>query len=366
MLAEFDLELWELNPSTSYPITSEMLSNPATYGALLDELTDQIQRSAILAVEIEQQGGDVIVEVRWNGISSYTANTQVEVFLRDSQDPHHELLVQDSNGKWQKLNAIDPALLLRDFSAEKLLTWVAPGRFEYQDDPKDLLSRGMHLMDSEERPLAIWDDSTGSFRPSVEVGPYRTKLVNGFDIDYYGFTDTELQILWEAMQWIRLALEDPDQTLAGVVSVRNTELPDWIAGVGGRGDVRLAPESFTIFRDMLDAPREVDVLWIAALLIHEAAHVNQPGECTPAYAESQGMTFLELGLFRETGPGQAYQQEMEFLIEAMDLRTPAGGYLVSDPETREKVQWQIDYNRATLGRDRYPNGEMVPTCANAW
>jgi hypothetical protein len=128
----------------------------------------------------------------------------------------------------------------------------------------------------------------------------------------------------------------------------------------------LAPESFTIFRDMLDAPREVDVLWIAALLVHEAAHVNQPGECTPAYAESQGMTFQELGLFRETGPGQAYEQEMDFLIAAMNLRTSTGGYLLSDPETRELVQEQIDYNRGTLGGDRFPNGDLVPTCANAW
>ena len=78
------------------------------------------------------------------------------------------------------------------------------------------------------------------------------------------------------------------------------------------------------------------------------------------------MTFQELGLFRETGPGQAYEQEMEFLIGAMEVRTPEGGHLLSDPEARELVQAQIDYNRATLGRDRFPTGDLVPTCANAW
>ena len=319
-----------------------------------------------MAAEIEGQGGEVLVEVRWNGISSYTGNTDVDVFLRERQDPERVLWAREPSGQWRKLDATDPAAFLSDFPAKKLLTWVPPGRFEYQDDPNDLYSRGMQLMDAENRALAIWDASASTFVPYVEVGPYRTKLVNGFDIDFYGFSEAELETLWEAMQWIRVSMEDPDGTFRGVVSIRNADLPDWIAGAAGRGDVRLAPLSLTFFQDVYGAPQEVDVLWIAALLVHEAAHINQPGECSVAYAQSQGMTFQELGLFRETGPGQAYEQEMNFLIAAMDLRTQDGGYLLSDPEVRQYVQDQIEYSRNTLGRDRFPNGELVPTCANAW
>ncbi len=149
-----------------------------------------------------------------------------------------------------------------------------------------------------------------------------------------------------------------------MVSIRRTDLPLWVAGLAGRGDIRIDPSSFSIYRSTIDAPRQADVLWLAGLIVHEAAHLNQPGECSLEYAATQGMTFEEYGLYLETGPGQAYEQEVLFLERLLDLGGVDGSFMIADPVVREILEFNIEYTRGALGQATFPDGELVPTCAN--
>jgi hypothetical protein len=121
---------------------------------------------------------------------------------------------------------------------------------------------------------------------------------------------------------------------------------------------------FTEMRDFHNAPRQADVLWIATILVHEAAHMNQSGECTPEYAASQGMSFADYGLFIETGPGQAYEQEAEFLERILNAMDEDGNLLLTDPTVRGTVQGILAYSRGALGQAVFPDGQPVSTCAN--
>ena len=121
---------------------------------------------------------------------------------------------------------------------------------------------------------------------------------------------------------------------------------------------------FTFLRDNVDSPRQADVLWIAAILVHEAVHINQPGECSPQYAATQGMSFEEYGLFVETGPGQAYEQEVRFIERTLAFKDSAGNRMVRDSQVRAIINEVNEYYASALGRASFADGVPVPTCAN--
>ena len=105
------------------------------------------------------------------------------------------------------------------------------------------------------------------------------------------------------------------------------------------------------------------MLWIAGLIVHEAAHVNQPGECTPDYAAAQGMSLKEFALFRETGEGQAYDQEVQFLENLLELNRQSGNTLIPNSEVRDNLASNAKFIQGAIGKAVFPNGEFVPTCA---
>ena len=82
LLEEHELELWDV-AGEAHPITAEILNNEATYGAVLDELQATLQRAEDDVRAIEAGGGTVFVELRWNGASSYSNTTEIEVFYRE-------------------------------------------------------------------------------------------------------------------------------------------------------------------------------------------------------------------------------------------------------------------------------------------
>lgn len=135
------------------------------------------------------------------------------------------------------------------------------------------------------------------------------------------------------------------------------------AGAAARADVRIDPINFELFAEEDGELAEPEAVWLAALLVHEAAHVRQPGECSAAYAATQDMTLEEYALYLETGPGQAYAQELAFWKALRDLRAADGRIWIEDGALRAMIERQITVLTATLGRDRFPNGELVPTCA---
>jgi hypothetical protein len=366
IMEDYGLAIWESqNPEASrYPISNDVLGNPSTYGALIDELHAQLARAAKVNNAVIAAGHSTRAEIYWNGIASYTGNTDVEIFLRDSTHPDQILWLLDPGGTAAALNAEDITGLVQHFPDSSGFTWENPGTFRYLDDPTDEYSRGMHLIDGRGTAIAFWDQGARRFAPWLEKSAYRYKLVNGFDLDFFGFEADEVDMLWDAFHWFSLVLEDPKATFAGTQSIRTTNLPLWIAGIADQSDIRLDPASLSFFQDFFNAPRDADVLWTAALVIHEAAHVNQPGECSPGYAATQGMTFSEYALFLETGPGQAYEQELEFWTGLRDLRDGDGRRWIADPEVRKIIEDQIGVIRGTLGRDHFPNGELVPTCAS--
>jgi hypothetical protein len=362
LLEEHELEMWEV-AGEAHPITVEILNNEATYGAMLDKLKTTLQRVEDDVRVIEASGGAVFVELRWNGASSYSDTTEIEVFYRDAQDPDHRIWIEGSDSIFSTINADDISVISKAFPGEVPTTWNNPLHFVYLDDPWDDHARGMQVVDADGKPAAFLSTEENHFQPWKMVGPQRYKLVNGFDIDFFGFSEDDLDLLWESFAWIDLGLNDAPERLHKVVSIRSTELPEWIAGVGGRGDIRLDTESLFYMREALGAPRLADVLWIAGLIVHEMAHLNQPGECTPDYAAAQGMSLKEFALYRETGEGQAYDQEVQFIENLLELNRQSGNTLIPNSEVRDILASQAVILQGVIGKAMFPNGELVPTCA---
>jgi hypothetical protein len=285
----------------------------------------------------------------------------VDIFYRGVEDPAASLWIRDEQGEFSLFKVDDLTSYIDSLPADAPIEWTNPGRLSYFNDPWDNLANGLHIIDGEGRAIALWDRERSSIETWMKVSPHRYKIVNGMDVDYFGFSEEQLDILWEALAWINLDEGNVKELLEVVVSVRTTDLPEWIAGVAGRGDVRIDPTMFTYMRDYDDALRQADVLYIAALLVHEAVHINQPGECTPQYAATQGMSFEEYGLFIETGPGQAYEQEVRFIERTLALKDPAGNRVVRDSQVREIIREVNDFYASALGKAFFANGIPVPT-----
>ncbi len=365
ILASYGLERWipEGGDTSQNPITPDILSNPATYGAFLDELDDRLKDAKLDVDKITSQGNHALVEVHWNGVSSYSEGTEVDIFYRGVDDPAASLWISDEQGGFSLFEVDDLEPYIDSLPADAPIEWTNPGRLSYFDDPWDNLANGLHIIDAEGRAIALWDRERSSIESWMKVSPHRYKIVNGMDVDYFGFSEDQLDVIWEALAWINLDEGNVKELFEVVVSVRTTDLPAWIAGVAGRGDIRVDPLMFTYMRDIYDAPRQADVLWIAALLVHEAVHINQPGECSQQYAATQGMSFEEYGLFVETGPGQAYEQEVRFIERTLALKDPAGNRMVRDSQVREIIRQVNEYYESALGRAFFDDGVPVPTCA---
>jgi tRNA nucleotidyltransferase (CCA-adding enzyme) len=76
------------------------------------------------------------------------------------------------------------------------------------------------------------------------------------------------------------------------------------------------------------------------------------------------MSFKEYGLFIETGPGQAYEQEVKFIERTLALEDSLGQKMVRDSRVRETIQEVNDFSASALGRSAFSNGVRVPTCAD--
>lgn len=365
ILASYGLERWipEGGDTSQNPITPDILSNPATYGAFLDELDDRLKDAKLDVEKIASQGNRALVEVHWNGVSSYSEGTEVDIFYRGVDDPAASLWISDEQGGFSLFEVDDLEPYIDSLPADAPIEWSNPGRLSYFDDPWDNLANGLHIIDAEGRAIALWDRERSSIETWMKVSPHRYKIVNGMDVDYFGFSEDQLDVIWEALAWINLDEGNVKELFEVVVSVRTTDLPAWIAGVAGRGDVRIDPTMFTFLRDNVDSPRQADVLWIAAILVHEAVHINQPGECSPQYAATQGMSFEEYGLFVETGPGQAYEQEVRFIERTLALKDSEGNRMVRDSQVREIIRQVNEYYESALGRAFFDDGVPVPTCA---
>ena len=366
ILASYGLERWvpEGGDTSQNPITPDILSNPATYGAFLDELDDRLKGAKMDVEKIASQGNRALVEVHWNGVSSYSEGTEVDIFYRGVENPAASLWINDEQGGFSLFEVDDLEPYIDSLPADAPIEWTNPGRLSYFDDPWDNLANGLHIIDAEGRAIALWDRERSSIESWMKVSPHRYKIVNGMDVDYFGFSEDQLDVIWEALVWINLDDGNVKDLFEVVVSVRATDLPEWIAGVAGRGDVRVDPTMFTFLRENVDSPRQADVLWIAAILVHEAVHINQPGECSPQYAATQGMSFEEYGLFIETGPGQAYEQEVRFIERTLALKDSEGNRMVRDSQVREIIRQVNEYYESALGRSFFADGVPVPTCAN--
>jgi hypothetical protein len=366
ILASYGLERWipEGGDTSQNPITPNVLSNPATYGAFLDELDDRLKDAKLDVEKIASQGDPALVEVYWNGVSSYSEGTEVDIFYRGVENPAASLWIRNEQGGFSLFEVDDLEPYIDSLPDDTPIEWTNPGRLSYFDDPWDNLANGLHIIDAEGRAIALWDRERSSIESWMKVSPHRYKIVNGMDVDYFGFSEEQLDIIWEALAWINLDEDNVKDLFEVVVSVRTTDLPEWIAGVAGRGDVRIDPTMFTFLRDNVDSPRQADVLWIAAILVHEAVHINQPGECSPQYAATQGMSFEEYGLFVETGPGQAYEQEVRFIERTLALKDSAGNRMVRESQVREIIREVNEYYASALGKAAFADGVTVPTCAN--
>ena len=366
ILVSYGLERWipEGGDTSQNPITPDVLTNPATYGAFLDELDDRLKDAKLDVEKIASQGDRALVEVYWNGVSSYSEGTEVDIYYRGVDDPAASLWIRNDQGEFTLFEVGDLAPYIDTLPDEAPIEWTNPGRLSYFDDPWDNLANGLHIIDAEGRAIALWDRERGSIESWMKVSPHRYKIVNGMDVDYFGFSEDQLDVIWEALAWINLDEGNAKDFFEVVVSVRTTDLPAWIAGVAGRGDVRVDPTMFTFLRDNIDSPRQADVLWIAAILVHEAVHINQPGECSPQYAATQGMSFEEYGLFVETGPGQAYEQEVRFIERTLALKDSTGNRMVRDSQVREIIREVNEYYASVLGRAFFADGIPVTTCAN--
>lgn len=366
VLASYGLERWipEGGDTSQNPISPDVLSNPATYGAFLDELDDRLKVAKMDVEKIASQGDRALIELYWNGVSSYLEGTEVDIFYRRVDDPAASMWIRNEQGGFSLFEVDDLNPYIDSLPADAPIEWTNPGRLSYFNDPWDNLANGLHIIDAGGRAIALWDRERSSIEPWMKVSPHRYKIVNGMDVDFFGFSEEQLDIIWEALAWINIDEGGVNELFEVVVSVRTTDLPEWIAGIAGRGDIRVDPLMFTYIRDYYDAPRQADVLWIAALLVHEAVHINQPGECSPQYAATQGMSFEEYGLFVETGPGQAYEQEVRFIDRILALKDPAGNKMVRDSQVREIIREVNEYYASAIGRAFFADGVPVPTCAN--
>jgi hypothetical protein len=364
MLENRNLIAWQ--PETlqdSYPLTDDILTQPGSYGAVIDALTLTLDAAQADVEALRAEGTYVYVELHWNGINSYSGDSMVEVTYRDAADPQHVLWAGSTGTGFARLDASQIQPLVADFPGEPPLPWLDPGVFVYLDDPDDSYERGLQLLDAGGRAVGFVSSADGSVTPWRRFSPYRTRVVNGWQSDFYGFEDEDLEILWEAMGWVRVGLEEPGELLDALVSIRSVNLPFYIAGAAGPGDMQIDPNSLTFFQRTINAPRLTDVIWTATLLVHEARHLNQPGACTESYAASQGMTLEEYALWVETGPGQAYETEVLFLERILSMRDDSGRYLIQDSTTRQIMQSNVTYVRGALGSDTFPDGVRVPTCA---
>jgi hypothetical protein len=364
MLSERNLIAWRPDDlQDNYPLTDDIVTQPGSYGAVIDALNATLDRAQTDIDALRAQGTYVMVELHWNGVNSYSGDTIVEAIYRDAADPQHVLWVGAGASGFARVEAAQIQPLVADFPGNPPLPWQDPGVFVYLDDPGDPYERGLQLLDASGRSAGFVSSATGEVAPWRRIGAYRTRLANGWQSDFYGFEDDDLEILWEAMWWIQVGLEEPGELLDVLVSVRSVNLPLSIAGAAGPGDMQIDPNSLTAFRRNANAPRLTDVIWTAALLVHEARHLNQPGACTESYAASQGMTLEEYALWVETGPGQAYETEVVFLERVLSLRDESGRYLLDDSTTRRIMQSNVTFVRGVLGSDTFPDGTRVPTCA---
>ena len=360
------LKMWqpEAGIESEHPITTRILTNRATYGAFLDELDRQIKRARNDIRALEAQGNSVLVEVHWNGISSYAGITLVEMFYRDAENPETVLWVGDAEQGFTQFGVGDISAFMSSLPGEPPIHYLEPGRLVYLDDPRDNFARGMHIVDSEGRVMLFWDPLSSNFTLWRKLDANRHILVNGFNKTLFGFSEEELGLLWEAFVWLELGLDDASQMFAPEVSIMSTDLPEWAAGSANRGVIRINPSSFMSLRPNNVVPRQIDVIWLASLLVHEMAHLNQPGECSPDYAATQGMTFEDYGLWVETGPGQAYEQEARFLESLLALRNEAKDLIIVDTMVREPLERHTTFIRGVLGQAVFPDGQVVITCAD--
>lgn len=364
MLGERNLIPWQPEEvQDSYPLTDDIITQPGSYGAVIDALTAALDAAQSDVDALRAQGIYVFVEMHWNGINSYSGDSLVEAIYRDASDPLHLLWVGSAEAGFTKLDSAQIQPLVADFPGEPPLPWQDPGSFVFLDDSKDPYERGLQLVDAQGRAVGFVSLNSAEVTPWRQMSPYRTRLANGWQADFYGFDEADLEILWEAMWWIQVGLEEPGELLDVLVSIRSVDLPLYIAGAAGPGDMQIDPNSLTAFRDSVNAPRLTDVIWTATLLVHEARHLNQTGACTPGYAATQGMTLEEYALWIETGPGQAYETEVLFLESILSMRDETGRYLIQDSTTRQIMRSNVNFVRGALGSDTFPDGTRVPTCA---
>ncbi len=365
MLAERNLIAWQPDEGLQdeYPLTDEVITQPGSYGAVIDALTLTLDSAQTDIDALRSQGTYVLLELHWNGINSYSGDASVEAIYRDAIDPHHVIWVGSAGTGFTRIDAAQIQPLVADYPGAPPFEWLNPGRLVFLDDPRDPYERGLQLLDADGRSVGFVSSYTGEVTPWRQVGPHRVRLANGWQADFYGFDDADHEILWEAMWWIQIGLDAPDELLDVLVSIRSVNLPLSIAGAAGPGDMQIDPNSLTSFRRNANAPRLTDVVWTASLLVHEARHLNQTGSCTASYAETQGMTLEEYALWVETGPGQAYETEVLFMESVLSLRDESGQYMLRDSTTRRIMQSNINFVRGALGNDTFPDGTRVPTCA---
>lgn len=363
-LAGHGLQLWQ-DPSSaasSHPIEEDIFRNPQLYAPFWQAFEAAFNPAQELAALLTANGIPVLLEVRWNGISSAAQQARVDVFVRDGRDPG-SVIWSGSEDELVRNDIGDPDRVAAMLPAQLPVDWEEPARFVYLDDPFDGYSEGMHVVDAAGEVMAFWDAEAAR---AVVVQPGengRAKVVNGFDVPLIGFDKSELEALWEAFFWIRAVVPDAEARFQEVDAIRRSALDRYQAGAAQQSDILLSSDSFTLYQEMYGFERMVDIVAVAGYLMHEVTHVLQNPVCTEAYAESLGMTLEEYALFLETGPGQAYETEAAFLQAILELEN-AQGYLLGDPAVRDIIE-QIEAAKAyVVGRDHFPGGELVPTCAD--
>ncbi|MBN2555540.1 MAG: hypothetical protein JXA97_06325 [Anaerolineales bacterium] len=363
-LASRDLELWvDGEAVTRHPITTDMFLNPELYApfwaAFEEALTPAMERAGLL----EANGFSALADVHWNGVSSDVLPVEVDVFLRDAENPESVLWTGDSGGLVRQ-DVYNLGWVAAELPAELPMNWEEPGRFVYLDDPYDAYAEGLHIVDAANQVIAFWNPVEGKPEVWRQGDNGRAELVNGFDLPFIGFNEEELTLLWEAFFWIRAGYPGAEEQFLQVDAVRRSELERYQAGAATQAYILLSSQSFSMFQDEMHLPRSVDVLAVAGYLVHEVTHVNQDAVCTQAYAESQGMTLEEYALYLETGPGQAYDSEAAFL-HAVLMLVDEDGFLIQNPIVRDMIEQYAVYRARVVGRDAFPNGERVPTCAQS-
>jgi len=179
VLESYGLERWipEGGDTSQNPITPDVLSNSATYGAFLDELDDRLKIAKLDVEKIASQGDRALVEVYWNGVSSYSEGTEVDIFYRGVDDPAASLWIRNEQGKFSLFEVGDLTSYIDSLPADAPIEWTNPGRLSYFNDPWDNLANGLHIIDAEGRAIALWDRGRSSIEPWMQVSPHRYKIV---------------------------------------------------------------------------------------------------------------------------------------------------------------------------------------------